>query len=348
VRAPRSRCRIRRSHVERPNCRRMSGCVELDHGRRSAVGGVGHRDVRRPGRPGGPHRFRQRQHARGLALRLQTRAAECSKNGAKAAVPDRDFGGVDLDDEVVDPQATTAASTCSTVATRAVRRRPGWCCGRFPPRSPGSPALPARPARSVRRNRIPVPGAAGRKRSRDRSPVCRPTPSIVFSPPMVCCSSLIIPAFLAYGPLQRAQPLHEFRQPEQSGLRPQRLPVRSRGVAAHRRARRHIAEDARLRRDRRAIADPDVTRYSRLAAQRHEPAQPRAPGYADLRDHDAVLAHPHVVPDLDQVVDLAAPSDHRGPMEPRSIVVFAPISTSSPMMQPPTCSTFTWPSALLL
>src|SRR5690606_31781814 len=70
-------------------------------------------------------------------------------------------------------------------------------------------------------------------------------------------------------------------------------------------------EHARLRRDRRAIPDRDVTGDPRLSAERHVPPHLRAARDADLRDHDAVLAEPDIVRDVDQVVDLAAVADHR-------------------------------------
>ena len=47
--------------------------------------------------------------------------------------------------------------------------------------------------------------------------------------------------------------------------------------------------------------------------------------------HGRVLADAHVVPDLDQVVELHAVFDHRVLQAPRSMQVLAPISTSSPM-----------------
>ena len=65
------------------------------------------------------------------------------------------------------------------------------------------------------------------------------------------------------------------------------------------------------------------------------PAMPTQPAIAECAP---IL---HVVADLDEVVELDAVLDH-GVVEraPRSMQVLAPISTSSPMRTPPSCSIF--------
>ena len=70
----------------------------------------------------------------------------------------------------------------------------------------------------------------------------------------------------------------------------------------------------------------------------------RAARDAALGDHDASATEPDVVGDHHQIVDLAAAADHVSAPLPRSIVVLAPISTSSPMSTRPSCGTLSWPA----
>src|SRR5262245_9123224 len=58
-----------------------------------------------------------------------------------------------------------------------------------------------------------------------------------------------------------------------------------------------------LRRDPRAVADREVTDHADLAREHDAVTDPRAPGDAHLRHHEAVPAQSDVVPHLHQVVD---------------------------------------------
>src|SRR5690606_32354982 len=63
------------------------------------------------------------------------------------------------------------------------------------------------------------------------------------------------------------------------------------------------------------VAHREVSRHSRLPGQGDpvfQPGAPRDPGHGD---DEAVLAYLHVVPYLDQVVDLGAPADPGGPAD---------------------------------
>ena len=90
----------------------------------------------------------------------------------------------------------------------------------------------------------------------------------------------------------------------------------------------------------RPVADVDVIGHADLAG--HDdvvPGRGRA-GDADLADEQVVPADLAVVADLHQVVDLGAAPMRVAWKVPRSMVVPAPISTSSPISTVPSCGTF--------
>ena len=66
-----------------------------------------------------------------------------------------------------------------------------------------------------------------------------------------------------------------------------------------------------------------MPRHGSLAADLNEVLEDSGAGDAHLGDNDAAAAQPHVVSDLDQVIEARAGAD------PRSMVVLAPTSTSS-------------------
>jgi hypothetical protein len=84
-----------------------------------------------------------------------------------------------------------------------------------------------------------------------------------------------------------------------------------------------------------------VAEDDRAAADGTARADHRAAGNADATRHGRVGADPHVVTNLDLVVQLDAIADDVSPSAPRSIVVPAPISTSSPIRTRPVCGILT-------
>jgi hypothetical protein len=72
---------------------------------------------------------------------------------------------------------------------------------------------------------------------------------------------------------------------------------------------RHVAGHARLRRELRARADLQVAGNAYLARQDGEVADLGAARDADLSDDQAARPDPHIVPDLDEIIDLAPGTD---------------------------------------
>ena len=103
------------------------------------------------------------------------------------------------------------------------------------------------------------------------------------------------------------------------------------------RRRRDVAEDRALGRDARPDPRCEVIGDADVPGQNDVVAQLRAAGDADAGHEETSLPDPHVVPHVDEIVELGSPSHHG--------VVYAspidgeldPISTSSSMMQIPTC-----------
>src|SRR5690606_16177077 len=96
---------------------------------------------------------------------------------------------------------------------------------------------------------------------------------------------------------------------------PHVLPVRPCGKAGDERAGRKVARHQPPGRHHAVVAHREVSRHSRLPGQGDpvfQPGAPRDPGHGD---DEAVLAYLHVVPYLDQVVDLGAPADPGGPAD---------------------------------
>ena len=92
-----------------------------------------------------------------------------------------------------------------------------------------------------------------------------------------------------------------------------------------------------------AVADLEVAGQADLAGEDHVVAQLGAAGNADLRDDEAMLAHGHVVRDLDEVIDLRACADNgRARARRDQSVTLAPISTSSRMITLPIWGTLRW------
>ena len=75
------------------------------------------------------------------------------------------------------------------------------------------------------------------------------------------------------------------------------------------RARLDIGHHARLRRDLRAHADPQMAGYSDLSAGHHEVGQFRRPGNPDLADDHAMAADHHIMGDLHEIIDLGSLTD---------------------------------------
>src|SRR5579864_1378498 len=103
------------------------------------------------------------------------------------------------------------------------------------------------------------------------------------------------------------------------GCAPDNLP------AAHNLAGR----DSCLRPNHGVVFDLAVIGNPDLATDGHILADGTRPRYPCLRRNDRVLSYAYVMGDVNEVVQFCASPDFRAIERPRSIVVFAPISTSS-------------------
>ena len=111
--------------------------------------------------------------------------------------------------------------------------------------------------------------------------------------------------------------------------------------AEHALAGGHVLGHAGLGADDGPVADVDVIDDADLAGDHDVIARAARAGDAHLADEQVVPADPAVVADLHEVVDLGAFADRVAWNVPRSIVVQAPISTSSPISTWPSCGTLT-------
>src|SRR5579863_433926 len=100
------------------------------------------------------------------------------------------------------------------------------------------------------------------------------------------------------------------------------------------------AADHRVAGDVHVVGDADVSGEPDMAADDAVPADSGAAGNAGAGSDRGVRADAHVVRDHDQVVEFHASSSTVSPRAPRSMVVFAPISTSAPTRTAPTWGTF--------
>lgn len=92
-------------------------------------------------------------------------------------------------------------------------------------------------------------------------------------------------------------------------MAPHFLTVRSPGSPAEHRARRNVLGDARLPRRGHALADLQVTGDTDLACEDDKILQLGTSGNPDVRADDTMFTNGHVVPDLDQIIDLGAAPD---------------------------------------
>ncbi len=86
--------------------------------------------------------------------------------------------------------------------------------------------------------------------------------------------------------------------------------MRPRRVAAEGGTRRHVTEDGALSRDPCAIADHEMIGYSHMSCQDRLITDVSAPRDPHPCHDQAALPNSHVVPDLNQVVDLGAAAHH--------------------------------------
>ena len=92
--------------------------------------------------------------------------------------------------------------------------------------------------------------------------------------------------------------------------------MRPRRVAGPRFPRRHVSENPSLSGDPRGFANRYVAANSRLARQNATVTYARRAGDADLRHDEAEATDFHVVPDLNEIVDLRSIANDR--------IVYAP------------------------
>ena len=85
----------------------------------------------------------------------------------------------------------------------------------------------------------------------------------------------------------------------------------TRWVTGPRFSRRHVSENPSLPGDPRAVSNRDMAANSRLACQNAAVTDARRAGDANLRHDQAEATDFHVVPDLNEIVDLRSIADHR-------------------------------------
>src|SRR5216117_2455290 len=201
--------------------------------------------------------------------------------------------------------AATAASTCSTVwivaspCPIAVRRSTAST-------SASRAGTSGLPARSVRRNTMPCPAGAGRNVASVAAPVWSPVPR---SAVRRVTERLVVWA-IGRRLYESFELVHDLREAVHRRLGAQVLAPRARRVAEQRRARGHITDQPRLHEDARPAPDGEMIRDPYLTGDDHVVLHLAALRDAGLRHDEAARTDPHVVRDVDQVVDLCARSDH--------------------------------------
>src|SRR2546427_5558517 len=204
----------------------------------------------------------------------------------------------------------TAASTCSTVWIvaspwpMAVRRSTASTSVR----RAGTSGLPAR---SVRRNTIPCPAGAGRKVASVVAPVCSPVPRSEVARVTERLALSVGSWRPGFGVHELLELVDDLREPVHRCLRTQELAVRPRRIAEQRGVAGNIAEMPGLDEQPRAASDRELIRDARLTGDDHVILHPHAAGDPRLGHDQASRANPHVVRDVDQVIDLRPRSDHR-------------------------------------
>src|SRR3989442_985130 len=109
--------------------------------------------------------------------------------------------------------------------------------------------------------------------------------------------------------LQRAHALQQLGQARLRRDDPPRFHRGPRRRAEVAPAGGEVGRHAALRGDHGPVADADVVGDPHLPRQHHAAPKLRGPRDADLGHEDRVLTHLHVVPDLDEIVDLGPPAD---------------------------------------
>src|SRR6266571_5350027 len=208
--------------------------------------------------------------------------------------------------------AATAASTCSTV----------WIVARPCPiavrRSTASTSLSRAgtsglPARSVRRKTIPCPAGAGRNVASVAAPVCKPVPRSAarrVTERLALAGGSGGSGRLGLGLDERLELVDDFGEAVHRGLGAQQLAVRARGIARHGALGGNVRDDARLHQQPGAVPDRNVIRDAGLSRDDHIVLHLAAAGDAGLRHDETARADPHVMGDVDEIVDLRARSDH--------------------------------------
>src|SRR5215468_9288285 len=142
-----------------------------------------------------------------------------------------------------------------------------------------------------------------------RTPVPTPAPgstiAVGWMPPLLTGMALEVPHAL----LERAHLADEVGQHRLGGPDPAHLQGRPARRPAPDLPGWHGVRHTRLGRQDRALADHHVVGDTDLAGQDGPVADPARSRDPDLRDEDHVFADLGVVPDLHEVVDLAAPPD---------------------------------------
>ena len=100
-----------------------------------------------------------------------------------------------------------------------------------------------------------------------------------------------------------------------------------RWTAQQNRSSRHVRNNPGLRPYLAPLINPQMTGHCRLTTDLHNILQDRRTGYSNLRNNHVTAAELNIMADLHQVIDARVDSDDG--VDPRSIVVLAPTSTSS-------------------
>src|SRR5439155_1727187 len=205
--------------------------------------------------------------------------------------------------------AATAASRCSTVwmvaapCPIAVRRSTAST-------SVSRAGTSGFPARSIRRNTIPWPAGAGRNVASVAAPVCSPVPR---TPARRVIERLALGGGrgrLGFGLHQGFELVDDLCEAVHRRLGAQQLTVRARGIPGDGDPGGHVGDDARLHEQPRATPDRDVVPNAGLPRDDHVVLHLAAARDTRLRHDEAARADPHVMGDVDEIVDLRAGADH--------------------------------------